>query len=93
MRPLLLVCLLLCCHATLRAQEHLVESDSLGRFKRMVDRHTSTQTYRMTFIGVPLIVGGVVMQRYDADFAACATATASRSTRLTTTTCNMLLRD
>lgn len=57
MRPLLLVCLLLCCHATLRAQEHLVESDSLGRFKRMVDRHTSTQTYRMTFIGVPLIVG------------------------------------
>lgn len=68
MRPLLLVCLLLCCHATLRAQEHLVESDSLGRFKRMVDRHTSTQTYRMTFIGVPLIVGGVVMQRYDADF-------------------------
>lgn len=68
MRPLLLVCLLLVCHATLRAQEHLVESDSLGRFKRMVDRHTSTQTYRMTFIGVPLIVGGVVMQRYDADF-------------------------
>lgn len=68
MRPLLLICLLLFCHATLRAQEHLVESDSLGRFKRMVDRHTSTQTYRMTFIGVPLIVGGVVMQRYDADF-------------------------
>ena len=66
--PLLLICLLLFCHATLRAQEHLVESDSLGRFKRMVDRHTSTQTYRMTFIGVPLIVGGVVMQRYDADF-------------------------
>ena len=90
MRPLLLVRLLLCCHATFRAQEHLVESDSLGRFKRMVDRHTSTQTYRMTFIGVPLIVGGVVMQRYDADFRR---ATAGRPTRLTTTTCNMLLRD
>lgn len=44
------------------------ERDPRGGFRRMVDRHTSTRAYRMAFIGVPLVVGGVVMQSYDSDF-------------------------
>lgn len=39
-----------------------------GAFRQRIDRHTSTKAYRMLFIGTPLIVGGVVMQAYDADF-------------------------
>ena len=39
-----------------------------GRFARHIDLRTSTKAYRMTYVAVPLIVGGVVMQSYDADF-------------------------
>lgn len=35
---------------------------------RMIDRHTSTKAYRMLFVGVPLIAGGVVMMSYDKSF-------------------------
>lgn len=35
---------------------------------RKIDHHTSTKAYQMTFVGVPLIVGGVVMMSYDRDF-------------------------
>lgn len=37
---------------------------------KRVDRHTSTKAYRMTYVSVPLIVGGVVMMSYDKSFAA-----------------------
>lgn len=37
-------------------------------YTRRIDRHTSSKAYRMAFVGVPLIVGGVVMQAYDSDF-------------------------
>lgn len=45
-----------------------VDLSAGGEFRRRIDRHTSTKAYRMLFIGTPLIVGGVVMQAYDADF-------------------------
>ena len=35
---------------------------------RRIDLHTSSKAYRMLYVGVPLVVGGVVMQSYDADF-------------------------
>lgn len=67
MRLPILLCLVCCCW-TAQAQTDSIEYDSSGKFRRMVDRHTSTKAYRMVFIGVPLVVGGVVMQSYDADF-------------------------
>ena len=37
----------------------------IAGFARYIDRRTSTKGYRMTFIAVPLIVGGAVMSVYD----------------------------
>lgn len=37
-------------------------------YVRRIDRHTSSKAYRMAFVGVPLVIGGVVMQAYDSDF-------------------------
>lgn len=39
-----------------------------GSFRQRIDRHTSTQAYRMLYVGTPLIVGGVIMQSFDSDF-------------------------
>lgn len=49
-------------------REYLVPLSEEGRFARHIDLHTSTRAYRMTYVAVPLIVGGVIMQSYDADF-------------------------
>ena len=46
----------------------LVPAAREGGFARYIDRRTSTKGYRMTFIAVPLIVGGAVMSVYDTDF-------------------------
>lgn len=52
-------------------------TDSLGRmclvpasegYVRRIDRRSSTRAYRMTFVAVPLIVGGLVMKPFDDDF-------------------------
>lgn len=52
-------------------------ADSVGRtclvpasaaYERRIDRRSSTRAYRMTFVAVPLIVGGLVMKPFDADF-------------------------
>ena len=68
MRSLLLLFLLATSVARADSPADSVHYDSRGRISRLVDHRTSTQAYRMTFIGVPLIIGGVVMQSYDADF-------------------------
>lgn len=39
-----------------------------GRFVNHMNRVTSTRLYRMTYIAVPLIVGGVIMQGRDREF-------------------------
>lgn len=49
-------------------REYLVPLSREGRFARHIDLRTSTKAYRMTYVAVPLIVGGVIMQSYDADF-------------------------
>lgn len=46
----------------------LVPAAREGGFARYIDRRISTKGYRMTFIAVPLIVGGAVMSVYDTDF-------------------------
>lgn len=46
----------------------LVPAAREGGFARYIDRRPSTKGYRMTFIAVPLIVGGAVMSVYDTDF-------------------------
>lgn len=46
----------------------LVPAAREGGCARYIDRRTSTKGYRMTFIAVPLIVGGAVMSVYDTDF-------------------------
>lgn len=48
-------------------------SDSLdlsagARFRRHIDRVSSTRSYRMLYVGAPLVAGGVIMMGYDADF-------------------------
>ena len=52
-------------------------ADSTGRtclvpasasYERRIDRRRSTRAYRMTFVAVPLIVGGLVMKPFDDDF-------------------------
>lgn len=52
-------------------------ADSTGRtclvpasasYERRIDRRSSTRAYRMTFVAVPLIVGGLVMKPFDDDF-------------------------
>lgn len=42
-------------------REYLVPLSEEGRFARHIDLHTSTRAYRMTYVAVPLIVGGVIM--------------------------------
>ncbi len=37
-------------------------------FSQYMDRRTSTKGYRMTFVAVPLILGGAVVSLYDTDF-------------------------
>lgn len=37
-------------------------------FSQYVDRRPSTKGYRMTFVAVPLILGGAVVSLYDTDF-------------------------
>ena len=37
-------------------------------YVRRIDRRSSTRAYRMTFVAVPLIVGGLVMKPFDDDF-------------------------
>lgn len=68
-KRLIALCLLL--FAGLGAWAQLPDSTDMsagGAFRQRIDRRTSTKAYRMLFIGTPLIVGGVVMQAYDADF-------------------------
>lgn len=52
-------------------------ADSTGRtclvpasasYERRIDRRRSTRAYRMTFVAMPLIVGGLVMKPFDDDF-------------------------
>lgn len=66
LRLLLLVLSLL--PATVRAQSDSLPSDSRERFAQRFERHTSSKAYRMTFVSVPLIVGGTIMMSYDRDF-------------------------
>lgn len=49
-------------------QRDSVDWSAGGEFRKRIDRHTSTKAYRMLYIGAPLIIGGVIMQNYDADF-------------------------
>ena len=58
-------------------------------FSQYVDRRTSTKGYRMTFVAVPLILGGAVVSLYDTDFRRLRNGTSGRSTTITTITCNM----
>lgn len=68
MRLLFLFLLLAASAANAQSLPDSICYDSRGKVSRLVDRRTSTQAYRMTYIGVPLIVGGVIMQSYDREF-------------------------
>lgn len=73
---LLLVSLAALCGGQGRAVAQL--TDSLGNkvlipaaerpLARRIDMHTSSRAYRLCYVAAPLIVGGVIMQAYDADF-------------------------
>ena len=77
MRRFLLICLL-ALPATPPLASAAPPADSLAKVRRVpagesvlarrIDLHTSSKAYRMLYVGVPLVVGGVVMQSYDADF-------------------------
>ncbi len=68
-KRLILVLLISLAGLDARAQQpDSVDWSAGGEFRKRIDRHTSTKTYRMLYVGVPLIGGGVVMQSYDSDF-------------------------
>lgn len=67
MKLFVLIGLLLAVPAGLSAQTDSVAVPSVAPIKT-IGRHTMNKALRMTFISVPLIVGGTVMMSYDKDF-------------------------
>ena len=64
MKRIVLCIIGICSFAFLSAQ-NLVEEDSLrvpatSNFSKRLDRFSSSRLYQMTYIGVPLVVGGLI---------------------------------
>lgn len=70
MKKLLLLCLLLGVSIGAFAQVDTLSPITLRRspFVRDMERITSSRAYRITYIGVPLIVAGLVVQERDRGF-------------------------
>lgn len=68
-KHLILVLLLAATGGTALAQPaDTLDLSAGGRFRQHIDRVSSTRSYRMLYIGGPLIVGGVAMMPYDDEF-------------------------
>ena len=63
-----LLLLLATCSAQAARPTDSLDLSAGARFRQHIDRVSSTQSYRMLFIGAPLIAGGVAMTAYDKDF-------------------------
>ena len=64
--------------------------NSWQRFNQKVDKFTSTKGFQMTYVGVPLVVAGVLPYRDASVSASCVTTMYPSSNTSMTTTCNML---
>lgn len=53
---------------TLQAQTDTLRVPTVNRFQRYLDKTTSSKAYQMTFIGVPLIAGGLIIKSEDSKF-------------------------
>ncbi len=51
-----------------QAQADSLPAGGGNSFAQRFEHHTSSKAYRMTFVSVPLIVGGTVMMSFDRDF-------------------------
>ena len=72
MKRIVLCIIGICSFAFLSAQ-NLVEEDSLrvpatSNFSKRLDRFSSSRLYQMTYIGVPLVVGGLIVKSEDDHF-------------------------
>ena len=72
MKRIVLCIIGICSFAFLLAQ-NLVEEDSLrvpatSNFSKRLDRFSSSRLYQMTYIGVPLVVGGLIVKSEDDHF-------------------------
>lgn len=72
MKRIVLYIIGICSFAFLSAQ-NLVEEDSLrvpatSNFSKRLDRFSSSRLYQMTYIGVPLVVGGLIVKSEDDHF-------------------------
>lgn len=62
------VLFLFCCVNLLQAQSDTLRGIPPSRFQRYLDKTTSSKAYQMTFIGVPLIAGGLIIKSEDSKF-------------------------
>lgn len=53
----------------LQAQTDSLQLRSMNRFQQTVDKATSSRAYQMTYIGVPFIVGGLIIKGEDDHFS------------------------
>lgn len=52
-----------------QAQTDSLHLRSMNRFQRTVDKTTSSRAYQMAYIGVPLIIGGLIVKGEDDHFS------------------------
>lgn len=72
----IIVFTLFCCSLTVRATDDSIPSFPLDtlpfksdtKFERFINRVTSSQAYQMTYVGVPLVVAGLIIKGEDDHF-------------------------
>lgn len=62
-----------------------------SNFSGRLDRFSSSHFYQMTYIGVPLVVGGLIVKVRTTISGVCATIICPGSTAMRTTICSMPL--
>ena len=69
----IVICIVGICSFSFLSAQNLVEEDSLrvpatSNFSKRLDRFSSSRLYQMTYIGVPLVVGGLIVKSEDDHF-------------------------
>jgi len=70
-RLLIIICLFTTCRQmnAQRDSTQYVPLSAWGKMMKSVDKATSTRGYQMTFIGAPLILGGIIVKQEDDHFS------------------------
>lgn len=70
---------------------NLAPLSTWGRIQRQTDKIITSNVFQMTYIGVPLIVSGLIIKNEDDHFRVCAIHIFQISDTITTITCNIYL--